>query len=108
MKGTKVISMEYFPKPTIKLVKDNGETHTGSDYRFIEWDENGTFKTYHQEPQLGFGVIINPQRMNFTWMTTPITKIESDTIEDNIRCIVFKTKNSNYKLYIENNDPTNE
>ena len=100
MEGTKIISLEYFAEPTIKLVKDNGETHTGTDYRFVEWDKNNKFKTFHHEPEVNYSVMIDPQRANYTWLTTPITEIESDEVKNGVRCIAFKTKNSNYKLYI--------
>lgn len=85
----------------VALIKSNGETHYGTDYRFIEWDETDKFKTFHHEPEVGRSVIIDPQYANYTWLTTPITEIESDTVESGVRCIAFKTKNSSYKLYIE-------
>ena len=85
----------------VSLVKSDGETHYGTRCGFIEWDENDKFKLYHYEPEVGFSVIIDPQYANYTWLTTPITEIESDTVESGVRCIAFKTKNSSYKLYIE-------
>lgn len=90
----------------VSLVKSEGEIYHGTpfygtDYGFIEWDENDKFKTFHHEPEIKRSVIIDPQYANYTWLTTPITEIESDTTDKNVRCIAFKTKNSSYKLYIE-------
>ena len=100
MIGNKIVPVEFFAEPTIKLVKSNGETHSGTQYKFVEWNEQDKFKQFHDEPQIGYSVMINPQYAEFTWLTTIITEIKSDTTDKNVRCIAFKTKNSSYKLYI--------
>ena len=91
----------------ITLIKSNGKTHFGTQYKFIEWDgeEIGSrYKQLHDEPQVGFSVIIDPQyTFQYTWLTTTITEIESDVEFGDHRCITFKTKNSSYKLYITKN-----
>ena len=88
----------------VTLIKSDGETHHGTQYKFVEWsgDELGSrAKILHDEPQVGFSVIIDPQyTFQYTWLTTSITEIESDVEFGDHRCIVFKTKNSSYKLYI--------
>ncbi len=88
----------------ITLIKSNGEKHFGIQFKFVEWgaEELGSrAKELHEEPQIGYSVIIDPQYgYQYTWLTTPITEIESDITEGDFRCIAFKTKNSEYKLYI--------
>ena len=87
----------------ITLVKSNGETHYGKQVRFVEWESKelgSRYKQIHDEPQVGFSVIVDPQYLQFTWLTTPIVEIEDDTIDVGIRCITFKTEKSSYKLYI--------
>jgi hypothetical protein len=100
MKGNKLISVDYYATKNIKLVKDNGETHLGTQYKFVEWNEQDKFKQFHDAPQIGYSVMIDPHYAEFTWLTTVITEIESDTTDKDVRCIAFKTKNSSYKLYI--------
>jgi hypothetical protein len=88
----------------ITLIKSNGEKHFGTQFKFVEWgaEELGSrAKELHEEPQIGYSVIIDPQYgYQYTWLTTPITEIESDVIEGDFRCITFKTNNSEYKLHI--------
>ena len=87
----------------IAIVKSNGETHYGTQVKFVEFegDEIGSrAKQLHEEPQVGFSVIIDPQYASYTWLTTPIKEIESDTTNGCIRSIAFKTQNSKYTLYI--------
>jgi hypothetical protein len=87
----------------ITLIKSDSETHYGTQYKFVEWsgEELGSkAKQLHEEPQVGFSVIIDPQYVSYTWLTTSITEIESDVEFGDHRCITFKTKNSSYKLYI--------
>ena len=91
----------------IAIVKSNGETHYGTQVKFVEFegDEIGSrAKQLHEEPQVGFSVIIDPQyTFQYTWLTTTITEIESDVEFGDHRCITFKTKNSSYTLHITKN-----
>ena len=99
------IPVDIIPPSRVKLVKSNGETHYGTQFKFIEWsgEEIGSrAKQMHEEPQVGFSVIIDPQRLQFTWLTTSITEIISDEQVEDQRIITFKTKNSDYTLYISN------
>lgn len=88
----------------ITIVKSNGEKHFGTQFKFVEWgaEELGSrAKELHDEPQVGYSCIIDPQYgYQYTWLTTPITEIESDVTDGNSRTITFKTNNSEYKLYI--------
>ena len=87
----------------IAIVKSNGETKRGTLVKFVEFegDEIGSrAKQLHEEPQIGYSVVIDPQYASYTWLTTPIKEIESDVEMGSFRCITFKTQNSDYKLYI--------
>ena len=91
----------------ITIVKSNGETKRGTLVKFVEFegDEIGSpAKQLHDEPNVGFSVVLDPQYASYTWLTTPIKEIESDVTMGSFRCITFKTQNSNYKLYILNNE----
>jgi len=88
----------------VTLIKSNGETHFGTTVKFVEWSapELGSRgKELHDNPQVGFSCIIDPQySFQYTWLTTEITEIESDVEMGSHHCIRFKTKNSSYKLHI--------
>jgi hypothetical protein len=87
----------------VTLVKSDGEIHHGTQVKFIEWqgEELGSrAKQLHEEPQIGYSVVLDPQYVSYTWLTTPIKEIESDVEMGSFRCITFKTQNSEYKLYI--------
>lgn len=60
--------------------------------KFVEWNEDGTGKAIHDTPAIGRSIVLDPIRTgNYTWLTTQIIEIISDT--------EFKTKNSTYKIY---------
>lgn len=60
--------------------------------KFIEWNEDGTGKALHDTPEIGRSIVLDPIRTgNYTWLTSQITEIISDT--------ELKTKNSTYKIY---------
>jgi hypothetical protein len=80
-----------------KLTKPNDPSFlkTGEKVKWLEFNENGTFKEAFDEPAVDRSLIINHHfGAMFTWQTTPVTEI----VEQNDNEIVFKTKNSNYKL----------
>jgi len=80
----------------VKLTRlGDGKVINGEKHKFIEWKEDGTFLESHDEPKIGRSLIIDPQFLTFTWMTTTIVSFE---IEQNY--IHFKTQNSNYKLEV--------
>jgi hypothetical protein len=89
---------------SITLVKSNGEKHYASQVQFVEWsgEELGSRgKKLYDDPQIGFSCIMDPQYgYQYTWLTTPIVEIVSDTTSKNQRTIIFKTNNSEYTLYI--------
>jgi len=90
--------------PTVKLVRKDGLTKRGTKFGFVEWNGaelGSSFKKLHTIAQPGFSCIIDPHRMSYTWLTSGITEVVSDEETDTQRCIAFRTKNSDYTLYIE-------
>jgi len=90
---------------------NDGLINIGNRVVWIEWSNDGTGKKIHNNPQMGCSLCINPfviksNNLNiqsfptFSWMTTEITKIISDTLYEKYRTIKFKTKNSEYILHL--------
>lgn len=79
-----------------KLVREHdGLTNQSKEVMWIEWDElSGQFKEKHDEPAIGRSLLMSPFNNFFTWQTTQVTEIVSQTATE----VVFKTKNSNYTL----------
>ena len=67
---------------------------------WLEFNEDRTFKSKHDEPAIGRSLLMSPFSLFFAWQTTPITEI----IELNSDVIKFKTKNSVYTLTKINNE----
>ena len=92
----------------VTLIKSNGEIHYGTQYKFVEWsgEELGSrAKILHDEPQVGYSCIIDPQyTYQYTWLTTPITEILNIGIGLECTTYKFKTKNSEYTLNIVKNE----
>lgn len=59
---------------TLTREKD-GLSYTGR-IGFVEWaKESREFKDLHPLPSIGYSIIVDPHRMDFTWLTTAITKM---------------------------------
>jgi hypothetical protein len=79
-----------------KLIRErDGLSNVGHKAGWIEWDEDGTFKELHDEPAVGRSLILDPQRISYTWMTTTVTEI----LEQKENYIKFATTNSTYELW---------
>jgi hypothetical protein len=79
-----------------KLVRErDGLTKQSAEVMWVEWNEEGRFKSKHDEPAVDRSLIMSPFNQFFTWQTTTITEIVEQT--DNY--IKFKTQNSNYELW---------
>ena len=79
-----------------KLVREqDGLTKHSVDVMWIEFKEDGTFKTKHDEPAIGRSLIMSPFNQFFTWQCTALTEI----VEQKEGYLKFKTLNSNYKLW---------
>jgi len=77
-----------------KLTRErDNKTIIGEQVKFIEWDEDGGFSEFHDEPTIGKSVMIDPHPFKYTWLTTRITSFTKDGNK-----LIFSTKNSNYTL----------
>ena len=76
--------------------EEDGSIKYGDDALWIEWNEDRTFKLSHHEPEIGRSLILDGNRMNYTWLTTQVQEI-LEVSEDLIK---FRTKNSTYELHI--------
>ena len=78
-----------------KLVRErDGLTKQSRDIKWLEFNEDGTFKEEFDEPAIGRSLLMSPFNRFFTWQTTPITEILD--VEEGIK---FKTSNSTYQLF---------
>ena len=84
-----------------KLVRErDGLTNQSKDIKWLEWNEEGKYKTDHKEPAVGRALLMSPFNDFFTWMTTDVTEI----LENQDGYVKFKTRNSNYELWKLKND----
>ena len=83
-------------KPNWKLVRErDGLTKQSKDIKWLEFNEDGTFKEQFKEVAIGRSLMMSPFNRSFTWQTTEVTEI----VEQRDDYIKFKTKNSNYELF---------
>ena len=93
------LSYEDVSPRRYKLIREgDGLTKAGNRILWIEWNEDGTFQSSHDEPGLGRSFILDPYLGSYTWMTTVVTEI----IEQREDYIKFRTSNSVYELFIQN------
>ena len=79
-----------------KLVRErDGLTKQSVDVMWIEFNDEGRFKSKHDEPAIGRSLIMSPFNQFFTWQTTIVTEI----VEQRDDYVKFKTENSNYELW---------
>lgn len=85
-----------FSVVTWKLVRESdGLVRIANDIMWLEWKEDRTFKSKHDEPAIDRSLIMSPFNDFFTWQTTPITEI----VEQKENYLKFKTENSVYELF---------
>lgn len=78
-----------------KLVRErDGLTKHSKEITWLEFNEDGRFKSKNDEPAMGRSLLMSPFNQFFTWQTTSITEI----VELNSDMIKFKTQNSIYTL----------
>ena len=81
-----------------KLVREHdGLTKQSKEVMWLEFNEEGRFKSKHDEPAVGRSLMMSPFTFSFTWQTTPITEIVASSEDGSY--IKFNTKNSTYELY---------
>ena len=79
-----------------KLVRErDGLTNQSKEVMWVEWTEEGRFKSKHDEPAIGRSLIMSPFNQFFTWQTTSVTEI----VEEREGYIKFNTQNSVYELF---------
>ena len=79
-----------------KLVRErDGLINQSKDVLWLEFNDDGTFKSKHSEPAIGRSLLMSPFNQFFTWQTTTVTEI----LEEREDYIKFKTQNSNYELW---------
>jgi hypothetical protein len=80
-----------------KLVRERDQlVNTSRDVKWLEFDENGRYKTDYPDIAIGRSLLMSPFNAFFTWQTTLVTEI----IEQREDYIKFKTNNSNYELFV--------
>ena len=81
-----------------KLVRERDNlTKTSVGVKWLEFGEDGRYKTDYPEVAVGRSLLMSPFGPSFTWQTTPVTEV----IEQREDYIKFKTENSNYELFIK-------
>ena len=86
------------PNPTknYKLVRESdGLTKQSKEVMWIEFNDEGRFKSKYDEPAVGRSFILDPNRMSFTWCTSTVTEV----LEEREGYCKFKTQNSDYELW---------
>ena len=61
---------------------------------WLEWNEDRTFKSKHNQPAIGRSLLMSPFNEFFTWQTTSIVEI----LEEKEDYLKFRTENSIYEL----------
>jgi hypothetical protein len=84
-----------------KLIREkDGLVKESKEVLWLEWNEDGRFKSKHDIPSVDRSLLMSPFNQFFTWQTTSITEI----IEQRDDYIKFKTENSIYELWKIKND----
>jgi hypothetical protein len=79
-----------------RLVREgDGLNKKSKAIMWLEWNQDGTFNSKHDEPAVGRSLLMSPFNHAFTWQTTIITEL----IEVKDDYIKFKTENSTYELF---------
>ena len=79
-----------------KLVRErDGLTNQSKEVMWVEWNEEGRFKSKHDEPAVGRSLIMSPFNQFFTWQTTSLTEV----LEEKENYLKFRTNNSVYELW---------
>ena len=87
-----------------KLVRErDGLTNQSKEVMWVKWNDEGRFKSKHDEPAVGRSLMMSPFNQFFTWQTTPITEIIQERIGGYVK---FKTGNSTYELTKIYSEPT--
>lgn len=87
-------------KPNYILIRERDHLiNKANTIKWVEWKDNGTASKAHDEPSVGFSLILDPG-YSYRWLTTEVTEI----VEKRKDYIKFKTLNSIYELYIKQDE----
>ena len=89
------IPVDIQPNNWILVRERDGLTKQSAEVMWVEFNEEGKFKSKHDEPAVDRSLIMSPFNQFFTWQTTPITEV----LEKQENFLKFKTKNSIYELW---------
>jgi len=79
-----------------KLVREHdGLVNQSKEVKWLEFNDVGRFKAEHNEPAVGYSLLMSPFNQFFTWQTTGITEV----VEQREDYIKFNTRNSVYELF---------
>ena len=79
-----------------KLVRErDGLTKYSKEITWLEFNEDGRFKSKHDEIAVDRSLLMSPFSISFTWQTTLVTEI----VEQRENYIKFNTQNSVYELF---------
>ena len=85
-------------EPKYRLVRERDNLlKESARIMWIEFNDEGRFKSKHDEPAVGRSLMMSPFNRSFTWQTTTLTEI----VEEREGYCKFKTQNSNYELWKE-------
>jgi len=84
-----VVAKEYKPKYILGRLNDGFSQVGRWSVQYIEWTDEGHFKSKHDEIKVGRSLILDNG-----WLTTIITEI----VEQREGYIKFQTQNSTYEL----------
>lgn len=85
-------------KYTLKRM-DDGLTSVGHTVQYIQWNDDRTAHSTHDNIEVGRSCILNPG-ISYMWLTTVITEV----LEQTSHYVKFKTKNSTYELITKKHD----
>lgn len=93
------IPLRIFNLPSIdnyRLVRQHdGLIKTSESIKWIDFNDDGNYKSSHEDIAVDRSLLMSPFNEFFTWQTTNVKEI----LEEKEGYIKFKTKNSTYELY---------
>jgi len=88
--------------------KTDGKGDSGARSEAIEWNPDGSFKEVTQNsPKIGCSMLIGSVTARSYsnqdyWLTTPVTEILEEIINEDTHYVLFKTGNSEYEWWVGN------
>lgn len=94
--------------PVFLVRSNDGKVLVGNNVCWIEWSEDGRGKGVHPKPAVGYSLCLDPYSYDilgettssYQWLTTQVTELVEEIDESDFKTVKFKTKNSEYTVYI--------